>query len=345
MLAFLFFTERYSPAAGTVMKRLFRIFFLFFALFLLSPVESVIAEIKADGLDIEYAEIVPLAAQSLQLDLVQLGNRVVSVGERGIIILSEDGGTSWKQAAVVPTRSTLTTVYAVGQRLFAAGHDTVILTSGDLGDTWTRQYFAPARQQPVMDLWFSDRDHGLAIGAYGLLLRTSDGGQHWEDWAVNDQDDAHLNNIVELADGTLLIAGEAGYSYRSTDAGESWEALDIPYHGSMFGADLAGDGCVLFYGLRGHILRSCNQGDSWEELDSRSEYTLAGGTAYTNGVLMVGNTGVIVEYHNGGTLSVHNHPSGVDFSTAIPMQDGSFLIAGEDGVHRYTEADQEGQAQ
>src|SRR5690606_13863195 len=107
-------------------------------------------------------------------------------------------------------------------------------------------------------------------------LKSTDGGANWEDWAVNDEDDAHLNNILELADGTLLIAAEAGHAYRSTDAGETWETLDFPYQGSMFGADAAGDGCVIFYGLRGHLLRSCDRGDSWEELQSGTENTLAG---------------------------------------------------------------------
>jgi photosystem II stability/assembly factor-like uncharacterized protein len=327
------------------MKRLLRVVPPLLVLLLLSPAEILRAEIEADGIDIEYAEIVPLAAQSMQLDLVQIGKRVVSVGERGIIILSDDGGGSWKQASVVPTRATLTTVMVVGQRLFAAGHDTVILTSGDHGETWTRQSFDPERQQPIMDMWFSDEDRGLAIGAYGLVLRTSDGGQTWDDWAVNDEDDAHLNNIVELPDSTLLIAGEAGFSYLSTDAGESWEPLDLPYAGSLFGADIAGDGCILFYGLRGHILRSCAGSDNWEELEAKSENTLAGGTSHAGGVLMVGNSGVIVEYHNGGALTLQSHSSGVDFSTAIRLDDGGFLLSGEEGVHRYPEVSSVGQAQ
>lgn len=327
------------------MKRLLRALFPFLAIFLLSPALPVKAEIEADGNDIVYAEIVPLAPLSLLLDLVQTGNRVVAVGERGHVVFSEDGGASWKQASVVPTRATLTTVLAVGRRLFAAGHDTVILTSADGGDTWTRKYFDPERQQPIMDMWFSDQDNGLAIGAYGLMLSTSDGGQNWEDWAVNEEDDAHLNNFVELRDGTLLIAGEAGFSYRSTDAGESWEPLDVPYQGSMFGAVVADDGCIIFFGLRGHILRSCDGGNNWEELDSGSENTLAGGTSHSGGVLMVGNSGVIVEYRNGGTMSVSYHSSGVDFSTAIETEEGSFLLAGEDGVHRYPEASAGEQAQ
>ena len=224
--------------------------------------------------------------------------------------------------------------------MWAAGHDSVILTSGDLGDTWTRQYFDPERQQPIMDMWFADADTGIAIGAYGLLLTTGDGGQNWDDWAVNDEDDAHLNSMIELADGTLLIAGEAGYSYRSNDAGESWEALDMPYMGSMFGAAMAGDDCILFFGLRGHILQSCDNAESWNELDAGSENTLAGAAKYEDGLLLVGNSGVLIEYTNGGGITASYHSSGVDFSAASYLGDGRFLLSGEDGVYRYPETSQ-----
>ncbi len=320
------------------MNRLLRVFCSLILLCLILPASSAVAQIEADGIDIEYAENVPLAAHSLLLDVVRKGDRLVAVGERGHVVFSDDLGKTWKQASVVPTRATLTTVLAVKQRLFAAGHDSVIMTSGDDGDTWTRQYSDAERMQPIMDMWFTDADNGIAIGAYGLMLTTSDGGKTWDDWAVNDEDDAHLNNMLELADGSLLIAGEAGFSYRSQDTGETWDTLDVPYQGSMFSADLAGDACVLFYGLRGHIIRSCDSGDNWEELDSDSENTLAGGTGYADGVLMVGNSGVIVEYKNGGQLSVYSHSSGVDFSTAIRLEDGRFLLVGEDGSHFYPES-------
>lgn len=320
------------------MKRLLCALPTALVLSLFPPNQVLHADVQPDGIDIEYAEIVPLAAHSLLLDVTRIDQRLVAVGERGHVIYSDDQGHSWKQSSEVPTRATLTTIVAVDQRLFAAGHDTVILTSGDRGETWTRQYSDPERQQPIMDLWFADVDAGIAVGAYGLLLTTADGGQTWDDSAVNDEDDAHLNNIVELPDGSLLIAGEAGFSYRSADAGETWQALDIPYEGSLFGADIAGDGCVLLYGLRGHILRSCDQGLSWEELSMASEETLAGGTGYANGVLMVGNTGTILDYQKGGQVAVHSHSSGVDFSSALVLEDGRFILVGEDGTYFYPEA-------
>ena len=186
-------------------------------------------------MDVKYAEHMPLATESMLLDITRAGNTLVAVGERGHIVISTDG-ESWQQVEVVPTRSTLTSVFSVGNRLWAGGHDAVIITSGDGGETWTRQFFDPDRQQAVMDIYFTDENNGVAIGSYGLNLWTHDGGQTWEDATVDAENDFHLNSLVRFSDGRRLIAGEAGYSYRSYDDGETWEAIEMPYQGSMWGA-------------------------------------------------------------------------------------------------------------
>ena len=290
-----------------------------------------------DAIDIEYAEIQPLAAHSLLLDVVRVGDRLVAVGERGHILYSDDGGNDWVQSDVVPTRSTLTKLFVLGDRIWAAGHDSVILTSGDHGKTWTRQYFAPERMQPIMDIYFSDADHGLAIGAYGLIMQTEDGGTTWQDSVVNDEDDYHLNALITYPGGHKMIAGEAGYSYRSLDAGQTWQSMDMPYLGSMFGAVTTEDNCELFFGLRGHIQKSCDFGESWQELETGSETTLADGVSYQGKVLMVGNSGIVFEWNGDGGFAEYRHSSGVDFAGVIHLGEGQFLLVGEEGIHHYPE--------
>src|SRR3546814_6794250 len=36
--------------------------------------------------------------------------------------------------------------------------------------------------QPFLDVWFADADHGYIVGAFNLVLATSDGGEHWMPW-------------------------------------------------------------------------------------------------------------------------------------------------------------------
>src|SRR5688500_13031183 len=74
------------------------------------------------------AETAPLAAASLLLDLAVAGERLVAVGERGHVLLSDDRGSSWRQAKSVPTRIMLTAVFFIdAQYGWAVGHDETIL--------------------------------------------------------------------------------------------------------------------------------------------------------------------------------------------------------------------------
>ena len=302
----------------------------------LTVLSGAVCSALADSrLDVEYAEIQPLAAESVLLDVTRVGDRLVAVGERGHVVWSDDG-QKWQQAENVPTRSTLTTVFALGERLWAAGHDAVILTSGDHGRTWTREHFDPEGEQAVMDLHFTDEQNGVAIGSYGLYLVTSDGGATWEAGVVDEENEYHLNAMVRFPDGVRLIAGEAGYSYRSLDDGVSWQPLELPYDGSMWGAIITSRGCVVFYGLRGHVMQSCDAGENWVELESGSLASLSGAAEHQGMLIFAGNSGTVLTWAGGGFTS-HKHSSGVDFAAALPLSGGHFLLVGEEGVHQFPE--------
>src|SRR6478672_3584635 len=72
-----------------------------------------------------------LAAATLQrlllLDAARAGTRLVAVGDRGAILLSDDEGHAWR-AAQVPAAPLLTAVAFAGEGVgLAVGHDSVIL--------------------------------------------------------------------------------------------------------------------------------------------------------------------------------------------------------------------------
>ena len=104
----------------------------------------------------EEAVEAPLAIESLLLDGAAAGSRLVVVGERGHILVSTDGGASWKQARV-PTRALLTAVHLHDEHTgWAVGHDAVILRTGDGGATWEIVHHAPEEERPLLDVWFRD---------------------------------------------------------------------------------------------------------------------------------------------------------------------------------------------
>ncbi|WP_425317790.1 WD40/YVTN/BNR-like repeat-containing protein [Pseudomonas nitroreducens] len=237
------------------------------------------------------------------LAVTRAGNRLVSVGQRGHILYSDDGGTHWRQAEV-PVSSDLTAVYfPTPNEGWAVGHDGVVLHSADGGIHWERQldgrqigqlmldYYAAHPQpdnatwleqarrfkeegadKPFLDLWFRDANEGFVVGAFNLILHTRDGGRTWEPWnhRIDNPQALHLTAIAASGDD-LFIVGEQGLllrlSHRQEGQQERFVALPSPYAGSFFGV-VARPGLVFAYGLRGHAVRSVDGGESWSAVDT-----------------------------------------------------------------------------
>ena len=215
----------------------------------------------------------PLAASSLLLDAAEADGRLVAVGERGHVLVSTDRGATWTQSAV-PTRALLTGIAMQGLLGWAVGHDEVVIRSRDGGVTWKTVHDAPELEKPLLDVWFADATNGLAVGAYGGLLATRDGGDTWEPRPVLGDDDYHLNQLVAAADGALYLAAEAGHLYRSDDRGTTWQTLTSPYEGSFFGLLARPDASMLAFGLRGHLFRSTDRGTTWTAIPTGSDESL-----------------------------------------------------------------------
>jgi photosystem II stability/assembly factor-like uncharacterized protein len=310
------------------------------ALFLLVPVTiTQAAENTSEAHAIKSAQ----ASESLLLDIVQEGSIRVAVGERGHILYSADGGGSWQQAQV-PTRQMLTAVYFVDeQHGWAVGHDALILHTTDGGASWLVQHRDLELEAPLLDVWFADRQQGFAVGAYGSLLHTLDGGQHWEDIGheLDNEDGYHLNAIASLGDGTLFIAGEMGVVFRSPDLGDTWETVESPYEGSLFGVLPAQDPqSLLIYGLRGHAYRSTDQGDSWQRVGLQTpqgspfRFGLAGGTTLADGrLVIVGHGGsVLLSKDDGATFSVWLREDRRSYAGVAERADGHLLLVGQGGL-------------
>ncbi|WP_425327733.1 WD40/YVTN/BNR-like repeat-containing protein [Pseudomonas nitroreducens] len=237
------------------------------------------------------------------LAVTRAGNRLVSVGQRGHILYSDDGGTHWRQAEV-PVSSDLTAVYfPTPNEGWAVGHDGVVLHSADGGIHWERQldgrqigqlmldYYAAHPQpdnatwleqarrfkeegadKPFLDLWFRDANEGFVVGAFNLILHTRDGGRTWEPWnhRIDNPQALHLTAIAASGDD-LFIVGEQGLllrlSHQQEGQQERFVALPSPYAGSFFGV-VARPGLVFAYGLRGHAVRSVDGGESWSAVDT-----------------------------------------------------------------------------
>ena len=130
------------------------------------------------------AEHARLADRSLLIALAAAGDRLVAAGDRGVIVLSDDRGLSWRQAASVPAQALLTGVcFFDAQRGVAVGHDEVVVATRDGGENWKLVHYAPEAQRTLLDVWCGAGGLGVAVGAYSTYLTSVDGGASWHEQA------------------------------------------------------------------------------------------------------------------------------------------------------------------
>lgn len=289
------------------------------------------------------ALMMPRAAQSLLLDIAKAGTRLVVVGERGHILISDNQGKHFRQVGV-PTRALLTAVYFVdSQQGWAVGHDQVILGTTDGGLSWHRLHSAPAQNQappPLMDVWFRDAQQGWAVGAFGSFLGTRDGGQTWQNIAerLPNPYELHLNAITGDELGNLYIAGEQGSVFVSHDLGASWSTAQIDYDGSLFGVVTnAQSSETLVFGLRGSLLQSTDKGETWVALATGSDTNLNGGYLDGGQLVLVGLEGTVRLRRSGASdFEAVDAGTRAGFSSVLSLDHSHLLIVGEGGTYPVT---------
>ena len=190
---------------------------------------------------------------------------------------------------------------------------------------------------PFLDVWFENEQHGYVVGAYGFFFVTNDGGKKWEFIAgrMDNIDRYHLNAIEKIKGGALLIAGEAGALFSSTDMGETWETLYGPYQGSYFGIqNTKNQNEVLVYGLRGSVYKSMDDGQSWEAIETPVSTSLAGSALSDDGTItLVGFSGTVLTSNDDGQSFKLNERVSLDAYTDVEVQRGNqLIIASENGI-------------
>jgi photosystem II stability/assembly factor-like uncharacterized protein len=271
--------------------------------------------------------------KSVLLGVTAAGQRLVGVGERGIVILSDDDGKTWRQAKV-PVSVTLTGVFFVTpEKGWIVGHSGIVLHSEDGGETWVKQLdgIQAARlaldaanvqlqkkndgdskilekkitaakllvddgpDKPFLDLYFKNEKTGFIIGAYNLIFRTEDGGETWQPWLDHVENPEGLNLYCIRPSGEYLyIAGERGLFLRSNDDGNTFSAFSTPYQGSYFGLIAWGEKVVLF-GLRGNAFFSNDRGVNWQKIETGVLNSITAGVQFKKGTpFLVTQTGDIL---------------------------------------------------
>jgi photosystem II stability/assembly factor-like uncharacterized protein len=236
-------------------------------------------------------------------------NRGWAAGSKGILLLTTDGGKSWRPGSR-PTEDTLRDIYFIDEK-----------------NGWL------VCERNIYDLKTKDEPRSY-------LMSTSDGGWHWKRVDVRGEPDIRLVRAVFTRAGHGWTFGEGGVVYRTRDSGQTWVRLHVPSRHLLLGGMFIDDDRGWIVGAGGTILQTSDGGETWHlsRLADTEDMRFTGASFVNNRLgWAVGSGGRIFCTVNGGrTWQAQN--SGV----SIDLYDVKFLdalegwVAGAEGTVIHT---------
>ena len=300
----------------------------------------------------------PLNTQINNFNDVVLNHRtgmIITVGENGSILVSDDNGKSWSHQDSGLSDDLSSIVFDDSGRVaVAVGDDGAILVSTNQGETWSAPSSHTGKNfnQVVIS---AERKIAFAVGDKGLIRKSSDNGETWD-----EPENLTANNINAIAlsrdEKSILAVGDNGTILFYEDNGSNWMSVECGGHGKegndlnaiAFGnngneAIIVGDNATII--LFRNTSRSCkdipvDNGDTRmkRKLDFNAvKFSSDGKTA-----IAVGNNGSIWysadsgDNWASGTSNVSDDLISIalssDGSLAVTVgEDGTFLVSTDQG--------------
>lgn len=287
-----------------------------------------------------------LAPRALMLDIARAGERLVAVGDRGFILLSDDAGQNWRQAAV-PVSVALTAVHFVDDlRGWAVGHSGVVLHTTDGGEHWQLQLDGNRINRAVLQ-----RYRQQIVELQQRLEQAADESQADElTLALEELQYQKDNAEIALEEGAtkpLLdvwfrdrnegwAIGAYGLALYTQDGGQHWRPLVgvLPNPDGLHLNRMAAlDASTLFIaGEAGSLYRSRDNGSRWERIESPYDGSFFGIETLPDGsVLAYGLRGNAFLSRDGGDSWQALEVGTAETITAALVVDGRALLLGGGG--------------
>lgn len=319
----------------------------------------------------ENAIAVKNPARVLLISVANAGNRLVAVGEHGVIVYSNDNGQTWNQS-FVPVDVTITCVaFATPEIGWAAGDYGVILHTDDGGVTWKRQltgvnvnqlimtaatqfsnanpanpaaatatrraniFMEAGPDKPFLSILALSAQKAIFFGAYRMTVVTNDGGKTWTDWSLHIGDPVSHNIYDAVQVGSAIyLAGEMGTVFRSDDQGNTFPEVTSPTESTLFGILGAENNAVITYGVAGGIFRSTDSGKTWSQINISARTNLTAGTVLKSGmILVISEAGwVYFSSDNGATFNALANNEGMGLFGVTQAANGDVVFVGDNGV-------------
>jgi hypothetical protein len=196
--------------------------------------------------------------------------RWVAVGGSGKAAYSNDNGTTWTQASVLPTSSLLTCViYVDALRLFIATGGSGNISYSTNGTSWTTVNLALAGSRQFYSVAYSpDLELLVAVGDAGMIFKSTD-GITWTVVTGWEQASGTIGTTIIIGAfwsdyyNKFYICGDSGIMYSSTD-GLIWSVLTSSFSSTAINAITANGATLVAVAYSGKIAYS-SDGATWTQ--------------------------------------------------------------------------------
>lgn len=184
-------------------------------------------------------------------------------------------------------------VTRAGDRIVAVGDHGVAILSDDGGKT-----FRQAKKMPVdctlTAVTFSDEKNGWAVGHWGVIVATTDGGENWQLQRVDTAVDQPLFSVAFKNAREGWAVGLWSVLLQTQNGGKSWLPVSLqPAAGSvkadknLYKIFLDHSDAIFIAGEAGIVLRSTDNGRSWVYLNTGYVGSFWTGLAASSGAIYV----------------------------------------------------------
>ncbi len=230
---------------------------------------------------------------------------LIAVGENGVIIYSDDAGTTWTRGTSGVSVQ-LSDVVAISEtKAVAVGNDGVILRSTDGGATWTQITSTGLTQSYDLNaVAMPSSSIGYAVGESGIGLKTTDGGVTWTEMTdLSDSTSQNLTNVMATSTTTLWVCGENGAIFKSTDGGSNWTGQSAWVYEDLTSIRFSGSSTGWAVGANRAFLKTSDGGTTWTQetiSNLASEETIYDVSFSGDDGILTSSAGKLLETDDGG---------------------------------------------
>ena len=192
-------------------------------------------------------------------------------GAESLIIHTNDGGQTWhKQHGGVFNKPLRKVHFRSASDGWCVGESGVLIRTIDGGQTW--QHIETGTENNLHDLFIGDRT-GWIVGDWGTVLKSTDNGQTFTKIDAKAFDGKSLKGVhfVDENRGWIVTyntltptkSGNAGYIYRTTDGGETWE-VQFETEAALFNLHFIDKQTGWVVGDRRSVFATIDGGNRWD---------------------------------------------------------------------------------